>query len=512
MSTRLITLAGLAVAGVMLASAAAAGPVTTRQRVAIIAKGGIHGFVLRPLKPGVLGSDSGTASDCCWTERIVRRDGQKIEIDNPLATWVGKHGKLVIRFRIEWVDAGNGYGVGTGTWKVVRGTGAYRGVRGGGRSAHAWLPRGPVSWRADGFLGLRSKTASSGTRAAAPAVTLDPEKAALQHYLSAMSWPVRASLGRAKALTTAIDGFINAGDPPFLGQIARGCRNFRAVEARGRLLRITPPTRLNANHRRLVSAYSKLRAGCRGARRTTLALAAAIERFYTTHSPADKAALQRADSAAHSLLPQFKRRGLQPFVRAVRTWRSAALRHLASLGVPAPPWLKGWSSLERYLSAMSWPVRASLLRARAVRDSIDGFIDPGDPPFLRGVVYGCRELRAGDEHRRLLGITAPKPLQRTHRGLVRMYSAARQGCRKASATARALLAAIGRYYKTGSDEDKAALERADKAAHTILLQFERGTLQLFFRAVGAWRSAALRYAASLGVPAPSWLKDLSVKA
>jgi hypothetical protein len=127
-------------------------------------------------------------------------------------------------------------------------------------------------------------------------------------------------------------------------------------------------------------------------------------------------------------------------------------------------------------------------------------------------VYGCRELRVGDEHRRLLGITAPKPLQLTHRDLVRRYSAARQGCRKATATARALLAAIDRYYKTGSDEDKAALERADRAAHTILLQFERGALKLFFRAVGAWRSEALRYAASLGVPAPRWLKDLSVKA
>ena len=77
-------------------------------------------------------------------------------------------------------------------------------------------------------------------------VTADPEKAVLQHYLSAMSWSVRASLGRAKAVTTAIDGFITEGDPPFIRQIARGCRTFRAVEARGRLLRITPPKRLNA--------------------------------------------------------------------------------------------------------------------------------------------------------------------------------------------------------------------------------------------------------------------------
>jgi hypothetical protein len=39
-----------------------------------------------------------------------------------------------------WVDAGADLGgplIGTGTWKVVRGTGQYAGIVGGGRSAHA---------------------------------------------------------------------------------------------------------------------------------------------------------------------------------------------------------------------------------------------------------------------------------------------------------------------------------------------------------------------------------------
>jgi hypothetical protein len=56
------------------------------------------------------------------------------------------------------------------------------------------------------------------------------------------------------------------------------------------------------------------------------------------------------------------------------------------------------------------------------------------------------------------------------------------------------------------------MHRADKAARTMLPQFDRGRLEPFFLAVRTWRSAALRYAASLGVPAPRWLKDLPVKA
>src|SRR6266705_1861045 len=66
----------------------------------------------------------------------------------------GKAGSLVIRYRTEYVDAGNGYHVGTGTWKVVRGTGQYAGITGGGRSGAVTLDRGPWSSRAEGFLTL----------------------------------------------------------------------------------------------------------------------------------------------------------------------------------------------------------------------------------------------------------------------------------------------------------------------------------------------------------------------
>ena len=65
---------------------------------------------------------------------------------------VAKRGEIVTRFRIDWLDAGNGHNAGSGTWKVIRGTGAYANLTGAGRSAHVWLPRGPAASRAEGFM------------------------------------------------------------------------------------------------------------------------------------------------------------------------------------------------------------------------------------------------------------------------------------------------------------------------------------------------------------------------
>lgn len=145
----LLLVAALGAAAASLTAVAATEPVAAKQRIAIIGKGSTHTFVVVPLTPGELGRDSGSFADCCWTERVTVRDGQRVEIDNPLATYTGARGTLVVRYRVEWVDAGNGYTVGTGTWKIVRGTGAYKGITGSGRSASAWLR--------DGFLGLRAE-------------------------------------------------------------------------------------------------------------------------------------------------------------------------------------------------------------------------------------------------------------------------------------------------------------------------------------------------------------------
>jgi hypothetical protein len=149
MRTRIAGLAALAFAAATLATVAAAAPTSTTQRIMAKSKEGqFHTFVLRPRSPGPIVADSGTWTSCCWSRRFITRDGQRIEINDPLNTFTGKHGTLGLRFRIEWLDAGNGYSIGVATWKVVGGTGAYKGVTGSGRSAAYDME----SWRMDGFL------------------------------------------------------------------------------------------------------------------------------------------------------------------------------------------------------------------------------------------------------------------------------------------------------------------------------------------------------------------------
>jgi hypothetical protein len=146
----LLLAAALSVGVAALTAVAAAEPVAAKQRIAITGKGNTHTFVLTPLTRGDLSRDSGPFSDCCWSERVIVRDGQRVEINDPLATYIGKRGTLVVRYRVEWVDAGNGYTVGSGTWNIVRGTGAYKRITASGRSASAWFR--------DAFLGLRAES------------------------------------------------------------------------------------------------------------------------------------------------------------------------------------------------------------------------------------------------------------------------------------------------------------------------------------------------------------------
>ena len=147
-------------AAVTLTSVAAAGAEVTRQRVAIVSYGteanpNAARFALTPLQAGPLKRDSGTGSAVVSNERVVIREGQRLSIyDSIVETFKGRRGTLVIRSRIEYVDAGSGYHVGTGTWKVVRGTGQYAGITGGGRRGDVYLESGPWSGRDEGFLTL----------------------------------------------------------------------------------------------------------------------------------------------------------------------------------------------------------------------------------------------------------------------------------------------------------------------------------------------------------------------
>lgn len=130
------------------------------QRVMIETDGvdgpGPGGFDLIPQESGALERDSGTESSV-WNDRVVLRKGQRVVITKGVETLAGERGTLKLRFRIGWVEAGSGQHVGTGTWKVVRGTGQYAKVTGGGRSGGVWSERGPMPWsgRSDGFLAVQ---------------------------------------------------------------------------------------------------------------------------------------------------------------------------------------------------------------------------------------------------------------------------------------------------------------------------------------------------------------------
>ena len=159
MSTKLAPLAlALAAAAITLTAVAAAGPVAAKQRIAIqgtLTAAGSDRGVLTPLTPGTLGRDSVSLNGCCWSERTVMRDGQSIDINDPLLTFTGKQGSLVARSRVEWIDVGNGYSIGNHTWKVVRGTGDYARLDGHGRGAVVGLPNGALKWRFEGLVGTQ---------------------------------------------------------------------------------------------------------------------------------------------------------------------------------------------------------------------------------------------------------------------------------------------------------------------------------------------------------------------
>jgi len=158
MQTKLAaTVAALGVAAAIGTGIATAGHAAAAERVAITSPHGNSGlFILTPLAHGPIARDAGTATACCWTQRFIRRDGQSIEINNPLRTFTGRHGTFTWLAQIGWVDLDSGYSIGTGTWKIVRGTGTYAHLEGHGRIAIITATNGQgVANRAEGLLDLR---------------------------------------------------------------------------------------------------------------------------------------------------------------------------------------------------------------------------------------------------------------------------------------------------------------------------------------------------------------------
>jgi hypothetical protein len=153
---RLVGVLGALAAALALTSVTAASPEVTRQWVAMTATGaanpsGTFEWDFTPLQSGALEPDSGTET-ATFKQRVVKRGGRSVTIVDWTTTSKGERGTLVIRASMEHVQIGNGYEVGVGTWKVLRGTGQYAGLSGRGRVLNAWLHGQDLTERREGFL------------------------------------------------------------------------------------------------------------------------------------------------------------------------------------------------------------------------------------------------------------------------------------------------------------------------------------------------------------------------
>ena len=144
-----------------MASNVSAGSLAQKQRVMLVQKhraGAPTGtFVFYGLSPGPLKLDSGTYTYMAREKRPVILEGQGIAEYVAVAALTGRRGTFAIRWRMEFVGAGDGNTVGTGMWSLVRGTGAYAGASGGGRvAAVALTPRGFTSSQCEGLVRVLS--------------------------------------------------------------------------------------------------------------------------------------------------------------------------------------------------------------------------------------------------------------------------------------------------------------------------------------------------------------------
>ena len=152
-----LVLVVLAAAAMTVVSTVSAGSVASKQRIMLEQKhrfGVPDGtFVFYTLTPGPLKVDSGRYALAAAERPYIIRGGQRIAVYTAIETLTGQRGTFVIRWRVEFVGAGNGSTVGTGTWSLIRGTGAYVGAKGGGRLAVVVMtPGGLTHSQFEGFL------------------------------------------------------------------------------------------------------------------------------------------------------------------------------------------------------------------------------------------------------------------------------------------------------------------------------------------------------------------------
>lgn len=145
MKIRCAILASFALVVTLTTVATAAPEAAKKQRVAIMTGAGkttlVSDFALMPLQRGPLEADTG---------KMIAKSHS-----DPVVTLKGRQGTLIVRFKSDWADVGNGFSASSGTWTVLRGTGQYAGATGGGTDVAVWH-EGTDDWseRAEGVLSL----------------------------------------------------------------------------------------------------------------------------------------------------------------------------------------------------------------------------------------------------------------------------------------------------------------------------------------------------------------------
>jgi hypothetical protein len=154
MQRKLIAVVAIAVAAAVLVGLASATGAATRQQIAFsYANGNASKVTLTPLTAGSVLADLGATSWCCWTQKTIQQDGEQLDVNNPMARFAGKRGSITWREQITWVSLDGGYSIATGTWRIVRGSGAYQHLEGHGHVALISNGSNKVlSYRAVGFV------------------------------------------------------------------------------------------------------------------------------------------------------------------------------------------------------------------------------------------------------------------------------------------------------------------------------------------------------------------------
>jgi hypothetical protein len=145
------------IAALTLVGVASGRSTAAKQRVAIEGKFSFapeNGtFKLVPLGGGTLKRDSGKFKGTGnISPSFVRKNGQEVTVITGTDTYQGAKGTLVVSQIIEAAKAGGNYDINTGTWRVIKGTGAYEGYAGGGTFTAVGLPNGTLLFREEGYL------------------------------------------------------------------------------------------------------------------------------------------------------------------------------------------------------------------------------------------------------------------------------------------------------------------------------------------------------------------------